>query len=305
MPIARRKSRKLKAALKDLETYLVKEENNFEVVIDSAETSHQNELEDLKEQQADELKWAKKDFDDGLSKEKEALRTCRSLKKSLETKCGEAEKQNANLHESSKHIKSENVQLWEALDVGKEEWQLKRKRMYKARIEAQVDSYLREAENERLRGDYDVDPVRKSQWKKLIENKDTWNKRLQRQHAEDLEKIYRLQVTVRITTEAAKEQMEALAVQNVSYKKLVQDLMSNKQQCRETNEKMLGMLRGGFILQLDDGFDAVIKRSNILEKDNIKLLANFDATLAKLWGNTEATHSRQKRKWHFESEFAR
>ena len=254
----------------------------------------------MKEQQADELKWAKKDFDDELSKEKEALRTCRSLKKSLETRCAEAEKQNANLHKSSKHIKSENAQLWEALDIGKEEWQLERKRMYRARIDALVDSYLRKAANERLREDYDVDPVRKSQWKKLIEKKDTWNKRLQKQHAEDLEKIYRLQVTVRITTEAAKEQMEALAVQNVSYKKLVQNLMSNKQQCRETNEKMLGMLRGGFILQLDDGLDG-IKRSKILEEDNIKLLAKFDAALAKLWENFRSvlcmSNQRYSRGW--------
>ena len=280
---SRRKNRKLKAALKDLETYLVKEEEDFEVAIESAETSHQNELEDLKEQQADELKWAKKDFDDELGKEKEALRTCRSLKRSSENKFAEAEKQNADLHQSYKHTRSENAQLWEALDIGEEEWQLERKRMYRARIEAQVDSYLREAENERLRGDYDVDPVRKSQWKKLVENKDAWNKRLQRQHAEDLEKIYRLQVTVRITNEGAKEQMEALAVQNVSYKKLVQDLMSNKQQCREMNGKMLGMVGGGSILRLDDGLGAVIERSIILEEDNTTLLANCDAALAKLW----------------------
>ena len=38
--IARQKDRKLKAALKDLEIYLVKEEGDFEVAIESAETSH-------------------------------------------------------------------------------------------------------------------------------------------------------------------------------------------------------------------------------------------------------------------------
>ena len=360
---SKRKMSKLKAALKDLEAYLEKEQKKYDTASESAETTHRNELDDLKEQQEFDLKWAKNDFQEKLDKEKAALRTCRGLKKSLETKLEKAKK---DLSDAKKHlttlpdewraldtrcdrmtksqatlskgmlkndsqgltldqlkpqvvestqqpnenkpnpastaqeeraqlqqslsdlqknlnrVQAENTELSEALNVGKEDWQVERKRLYKAKVQAQVDYTLLATENEDLRADYEIDPVRKSQWEKLIGNKDAVCKRLEKRHAEDQEKIYKMQITVQITNEKMKEEAEALMLQMMTDKELIKDLMRKRESFRETSEKMLGILTQQAQSQQADGLAAIVERSKLLEQDNQDLLMNIQVSSAKL-----------------------
>lgn len=121
-------------------------------------------------------------------------------------------------------LQFQNKQLWEALDMGKEEWQIGRKQICKAYVRTQTDKELAEEEIERLREGHKVDSVRRSQWERLVENETALCKRLGEQREEDQEKIYRLEVRLQIRNEKANEDRKASVVERVLSQKLVEDL---------------------------------------------------------------------------------
>ena len=273
---SKQKARKLKATVKGLKRHVVTEKRQYEVAIESAEASHKNELADLRDQQADDLKWANKDHEEKLGKEKEALRTCRGLKKSAETKLSKSKEEFGVVQKDLDQAKYENGQLWEALRIGEEDWKVERVRLYKARIEADVDHKILSDENDYLRRDWEVEPVRKSQWKKLIENKDAVIKRFQQRNGGQEEKIYKQQVTIQVTNEKTKEQTEALVGQLVNTQGLVKDVMTNRESMQKTSKKMLDMLSGHSTFETADGLAAVVERSKLLEQENMNLLTRND-----------------------------
>lgn len=266
----------LKATIKDLKANIATEEKNFELAIESAETTHKNEFEDLNEEQADTLKWTKKEHQDKLDQEKAALQTCRDLKKSLQGKLAETEQALSTVQNDLALKEDENAQLWEAIRLGKEDWKVERARIYKARIQIAVDLRVAETVIESLREDEEVDPVRKSQWKKLIENKDDMYKRLQQRNGKLQEEVYKLQVTVRISKEKAKDERESLVSELVMSKGLVQELLKHREDFRKISKKMLEMLTGKTEFQTVDALGTIVKRAEVLEQDNWSLLTRND-----------------------------
>lgn len=119
----------------------------------------------------------------------------------------------------------------------KEEWQVGRKKICKAYVRTQADIELAEEVIERLREDHKVDPVRRSQWERLVENETAFSKWLGEQRAEDQDKIYRLDNTLRISKETAKEDREASVVERVLSKKLVEDLSKSQEGFREVSHE--------------------------------------------------------------------
>lgn len=179
-------------------------------------------------------------------------------------------------------LQFQNKQLWEALDMGKEEWQIGRKQICKAYVRTQTDKELAEEEIERLREGHKVDPVRRSQWERLVENETALCKRLGEQREEDQEKIYRLEVRLQIRNEKANEDRKASVVERVLSQKLVEDLSKSQEGFREVSTKMLTMLTQQATPQQSDGMDTIVERSKLPEEDNQSLSIHVKVCSAKM-----------------------
>jgi len=196
---SKRKECKLKRALKDMEKHYLKEEKTYETAMRSAEFAREN---DIKEQQSKAQNTLRKttleNDEQGLTLDKVEPQARDSWPETSEGLSDDPSATNPaqmQLQRSSPKIQIlleklqlQNKQLWGALDMGKEEWQIGRKGICKAYVRTQVDIEFAEEEIERLREDHKVDPVRRSQWERLVENKTALCKRLGEQRAEDQEK---------------------------------------------------------------------------------------------------------------------
>lgn len=276
--VSKRKTRKLKHALKDMKRHYLKEGKTYKAAIQSIKAAHTGEKQEIAEQKHNDpqVDIQSEDFapesSEGSSDDSSATDPAHM----------QLQRWSPKLQRFLEKLQLQNKQLLDALNMGKEEWQVGRKQMCEANVRTQADVELAEEEIERLREDHQIDPVRRSQWKRLVENKTTLCKRLGEQRAEDQEKIYRLQVTLRITNEKASEDRKASAVERVLKQKLVEDLSKYQEAFRDVSRKMSTMLTQQATFQQSDAVNTVVERSELLEEENLAISINIKVCSAKL-----------------------